>query len=225
MATSGTTAFTLDFGEVTEEAYELCGLESRTGYDLKTARRSADLLFLEWKNIGLNIWKIIAGSQALTAGDYDYTLPSNVVDVTDAVIRTGSGTSTLDSPVDRSKRKDWVQIANKMQTGKPSQMLVDILTAGVTVNLWPVPDGVEPYTFIYYGIRRIEDSGPGGAYNPDMPARYLPALVNGLAAKLAIKKAPERLDMLTRLYKEALTDAISSDPERDGFQIQPMIYD
>ena len=225
MATSGTAAFTLEFAECSEEAYERCGIRQSSGWDLKTARRSADLLLLEWQNDGVNLWTVSQATQVLTAADFDYSLAADTLDIADAVLRTGTGTSQQDVPMSRISQSDYAMISNKNQTGKPVQYWLDRQTGSVTIRFWPVPDSAATYTFVYWRIRRIEDSGPGGAYNPDMPSRFLPPFIAGLAWKLAEKRAPERADILERRYMQAWSNAVATDSNlQSPIRVIPKVY-
>mgnify|MGYP003653279335 FL=1 len=190
MATSGTTAFNLEISEVIEEAFERCGLQSKTGYDIETARRSLNLLSLEWVNRGLNFWTVEQGTKALTAGTSTVTMDSDTVDLIQHWIRDGSGTSQSDLPISRFSVSQYSTIPNKLTEGRPVNLYIDKQRDAPVVYLWPTPD--KAYTFVYQQIRRIEDTGLVGSTNPDVPARFLPALVSGLAYMIS-QKYPESL--------------------------------
>ena len=117
MATSGSRDFNLDVAEIIEEAYERCGLEVRTGYDARTARRSLNLMFADWANRGLNLWTVKQGSQALTAGTATYTFDATYTDLLEVVVRR-SGT---DFELDRMSRSEYLNLPNKTTQGRPSQ--------------------------------------------------------------------------------------------------------
>src|SRR3990167_1919914 len=181
MATSGTATFGPDFGTLFEEAYELAGMEMRTGYQLATAKRSLDLLMLEWANRGYNLWLVDDATVSTTAADSTYVLAADTVDVIEALI-------TVDDTEYRLRRipaVDYMQISNKATTGRPSSMWINRQLAAPVMTLWPTPDAV--YTITYWRLRRVEDTGSGVTYTPDVPFRFLPALIAGLAHKLAAK--------------------------------------
>ena len=185
MATSGTTAFNLEISEVIEEAFERCGLQSKTGYDIETARRSLNLLSLEWVNRGLNFWTVEQGTKTLTAGTSTVAMDSDTVDLIQHWIRDGSGTSQSDLPISRFSVSQYSSIPNKLTEGRPVNLYIDKQRDAPIVYLWPTPD--KDYTFVYQQIRRIEDTGAVGSINPDVPARFLPALVSGLAYMISQK--------------------------------------
>ena len=188
MATSGTTAFNLEISEVIEEAFERCGLQSRTGYDIETARRSLNLLSLEWVNRGLNFWTVEQGTKTLTAGTSTVTMDSDTVDLIQHWIREGSGTSQSDLPISRFSVSQYSSIPSKLTEGRPVNLYIDKQRDAPVVYFWPTPD--KAYTFAYQQIRRIEDTGAVGSTDPDVPARFLPALVSGLAYMIS-QKYPE----------------------------------
>jgi hypothetical protein len=201
MATSGTTLFDLDVEELITEAYERCGLESRTGYDLKTARRSLNLLFAEWASRGYNLWTIEQHTLPLIAGQYEYDLDPSTINILAAVIRTSQGGQDLDVTINRFSQAEWMHTPNKAGTlGRPAQFYVQ-RTIVPKAFFFPCPDDSQPYTFVYEGIRRIEDAG---AYTntTDVVWRFLPCLVAGLAYYLSLKKAPDRTVMLKQFYEE-----------------------
>ena len=188
MATSGTTAFNLEISEVIEEAFERCGLQSRTGYDIETARRALNLLSLEWVNRGLNFWTVEQGTKTLTAGTSTVTMDSDTVDLIQHWIREGSGTSQSDLPISRFSVSQYSSIPSKLTEGRPVNLYIDKQRDAPVVYFWPTPD--KAYTFAYQQIRRIEDTGAVGSTDPDVPARFLPALVSGLAYMIS-QKYPE----------------------------------
>ena len=188
MATSGTTAFNLEISEVIEEAFERCGLQSKTGYDIETARRSLNLLSLEWVNRGLNFWTVEQGTKTLTAGTSTVAMDSDTVDLIQHWIRDGSGTSQSDLPISRFSVSQYSSIPNKLTEGRPVNLYIDKQRDAPIVYFWPTPD--KAYTFVYQQIRRIEDTGAVGSTNADVPARFLPALVSGLAYMIS-QKYPE----------------------------------
>jgi hypothetical protein len=188
MTTSGTAAFNLDLNEVVEEAFERCGSELRTGYDLRTARRSLNLLFADWANRGVNLWTLDSGTIPLIQGTATYNLPADTVDLLEHVIRTGSGNAStqIDVTITRISNSTYSSIPNKLQQARPIQVWVNRqITPQITV--WPTPDQTGVYQFIYWRLRRIQDAGDGGTYTQDIPFRFLPCLVSGLAYYLALK--------------------------------------
>ena len=188
MATSGTSTFNLEISEVIEEAFERCGLQSKTGYDIETARRSLNLLSLEWGNRGLNFWTVEQGTKTLTAGTSTVAMDSDTVDLIQHWIRDGSGTSQSDLPISRFSVSQYSSIPNKLTEGRPVNLYIDKQRDAPIVYFWPTPD--KAYTFVYQQIRRIEDTGAVGSTNADVPARFLPALVSGLAYMIS-QKYPE----------------------------------
>lgn len=223
MTTSGTTTFNPDLTELIEEAYERCGYEARSGYDLRTARRSMNLLFADWNNRGINLWTLDQGSIPLIDGTATYALPTDTVDLLDAVVRTGSGSSQADIVINRISEPVYATIPNKNTEGRPIQMWVQRLIAP-QITVWPVPNQSSTYTLLYWRLRRIQDAG-SGANTVDMPFRFLPALVAGLAYYLALK-APgglERLPVLKQQYDEAWDLASSEDREKAAIRLVPRI--
>ena len=199
MATSGTSAFNLEISEVIEEAFERCGLQSKTGYDIETARRSLNLLSLEWTNRGLNFWTVEQGTKPCSAGTSTVTMDSDTIDLIQHWIRDGSGTSQSDLPLSRFSVSQYSTIPNKLTEGRPVNLYIDKQRDAPVVYLWPTPD--KAYTFVYQQIRRIEDTGVVGSNDPDVPARFLPALVAGLAFMVS-QKYPEAFPRSAELKAE-----------------------
>lgn len=223
MATSGSTTFNLDLVEIVEEAFERCGLEVRSGYDLRTARRSLNLMFADWANRGLNMWTMDQGSIVLTPGVSTFALPTDTVDLLEHVIRTGSGTSQTDIAIARISQSNYATIPTKTTQGKPIQVLIT-RTATPSVTVWPVPDANGPYTLVYWRLRRIEDAG-AGANTMDVPFRFLPCMVAGLAYHLCLKLpgAGDRLNVLKAQYDEAWTAASDEDREKASVRLVPRL--
>ena len=226
MASSGTTAFDMDFTEIAEEAWERAGREMRSGYDLRTARRSMNLLTIEWQNRGLNLWTIDSGTQTLTAGTSQYTLPADTIDLLDHVIRTNAGNTTTQSDltINRIGVSSYAAIPNKLTQGRPLQVWVERLKTAPRINLWPVPDDSQTYTFVYWRLRRVEDAG-NGVETADMNFRFLPCLVAGLAYHIAMK-VPElvtRVDMLKAAYDEQYNLAAGEDREKTSERFVPRV--
>lgn len=223
MSTSGTTAFDLDLTELCEEAFERAGAEMRTGYDLRTARRSLNLLFADWANRGINLWTLEQGSQVLTAGTATYTLPADTVDLLDHVIRTGAGNAATqaDLTITRISVSTYSSIPNKLTQARPLQIWIQRLNTP-QFTVWPVPDNSQTYTLIYWRMRRIQDAG-SGVNTMDMPFRFLPAMVAGLAYYLALKVpgGMERLPILKDQYDEAWQQAADEDREKAAVRFVP----
>jgi len=225
MATSGTTAFDMDFTEIAEEAWERAGREMRSGYDLRTARRSMNLMTIEWQNRGLNLWTIDSGTQTLTAGTSQYTLPADTIDLLDHVIRTDAGNTTTqaDLTISRIGVSTYASIPNKLVQGRPIQVWVERLASAPSINLYPVPDSND-YVFKYYRMRRIEDAG-NGVETADMNFRFLPCLVAGLAYHIAMKipELADRISMLKAAYEEQYALAAGEDREKTSERFIPRV--
>jgi hypothetical protein len=302
--TSGTVAFNLNVNELIEEAFERCGQELRTGYDFRTARRSINLLTIDWANRGLNLWTVEPGQIQLNQGQIMYPLPTDTIDLLDTVTRTGSGQNQQDININRISESTYITIPNKNATGRPIQVWInrqsgqenptDILlnenltgtdttadntitlssTVGLaqfgfikigvetiqyggisgntitgciravnntaiaphsigdriyvqnlpTVNVWPAPDQGNFYTFVYYRLRRIQDAGSNGTTNEDIPFRFIPAMVAGLASYLSIKLPnvdPTRIQMLKQDYEQAYQNAADEDREKASIRFVP----
>lgn len=210
--------------ELFEEAYERAGLEMRSGYDLKTARRSLNIMTLEWQNRGLNLFTIEAGTLPLTAGVSTYTLPADTIDLIEHQLRTGSGTSQLDAYIERMSVATYAQQGNKNTQGRPSQIYVQRNSTDVQVTLWPVPDANQSYTLAYYRLKGIDGLADGiGGATESIPPRFVPALVSGLAYYIAMKK-PEvaaRVAPLKIEYEEQFRLAAYEDQDRSTLQVVP----
>ena len=228
MATSGTFAFTLDLADAMEEAYERCGLELRSGYDYRTARRSLNMLMLEWQNRGLNLWSVKNTSQTLTAGTSTYALTSEKLEIVEAVCRTDAGDTSLqaDLSMTRISVATYAQQTNKLTDGRPIQYFVERTPSNLNIIVWPVPDDAKTYVFNYYYIERIEDAGTSANLNMDIPARYLPCLTAGLAYYIAMKKpeAQSLAPMLKQVYDEQWEMASDAAREKASFQVSPGGY-
>lgn len=221
MTTSGTTTFNLDLSEIIEEAFERCGAELRSGYDFRTARRSLNLLFQDWANRGVNLWTLEQGTIPLVAGTATYALPTDTVDLLDHVIRTGSGTTQADITISRISSSTYASIPTKTSTGRPIQVWIKRLEAP-EITVWPVPDTSQPYTFVYWRLRRVQDAG-SGTNTMDVPFRFLPALVCGLAYYLSMKvpDAMVRMEVLKAQYDEAWNLASEEDREKAPVRFVP----
>lgn len=223
MATSGTTAFNMDFTEIAEEAWERAGREMRSGYDLRTARRSMNLLTIEWQNRGLNMWTIDEGTIPLVVGTSNYDLPADTVDILDAVARTGVASQQMDRNMSRISQSNYATIPNKLSTGTPLQYTIVRERDNPVVKVWPLPFD-NSYTLVYWRMRRIEDAG-SGVQTADVNFRFLPALIAGLAYHIAIK-VPElmpRIEMLKMQYEEAYRLAAEEDREKSSVRFVPRV--
>jgi hypothetical protein len=294
MTTSGTSAFNLDLNNLIEEAFERAGAELRTGYEMRTARRSMNLLTIEWANRGINLWTIEQGQIPMVTGQAIYPVPTNTIDLMDHVIRQNNGVQStqIDINISRISESTYSTIPNKLTQGRPIQVwfnrqsgqtnttavtLASTILAGDTtitlsdtsglanagfikignevigypnasgnslincyrgqngttaaghtagaavsvqnlpsINVWPTPDaGGGPYTFVYWRLRRVQDAGANGTVEPDIPFRFLPCLVAGLAFYIA-QKIPEgqaRLPFLKQEYEEQWMLAATTDRE------------
>ena len=215
---------TPDLPELFEEAYERAGLTMRTGYDLKTARRSLNLLTLEWQNRGLNLFTIEAGTIAVTAGTATYTLPSDTIDIIEHQIRTGTGTNQTDTTLERISVSTYAQQTNKNTQGRPTQIYVQRLPTETKVTLWPVPDSTETYTIAYYRLKGIDGLSSGvGDTVTSVPPRFVPCLVTGMAYYIAMKK-PEvsaRVAALKQEYEFQFQLAADEDTETASIKFVP----
>ena len=235
MTTSGTATFDLNLNELFEEAFERCGAEMRTGYDFRTARRSLNLLTIEWANRGINLWTLEQGSIPMVQGQITYNLPVDTIDLLEQVIRTnaGSGPNQIDINITRISADTYITIPNKNAQGRPIQVWINRQSGATTptgvqnpqINVWPAPDQSNYYTFFYYRLRRIKDSGTG-VNTQDIPFRFLPCLVAGLAYQLSLKipDALERAPMLKQMYDEAWQQASDEDREKAPLRIAPRQY-
>jgi hypothetical protein len=214
MTTSGSRDFNLDVGEIIEEAFERCGQEVRTGYDAKTARRSLNLMFADWANRGLNLWTVKQGSITLTQGQAQETLTADVVDILEVVVRR-DGT---DYEIDRIGRGEYLTMPNKTTQGRPSQFYFDRQIQPV-INLWAVPENSTDQ-LIYYYVQRIQDADTL-VNTTDMPFRFYPCMVAGLAYYIAMKRAPERIQLLKAVYEEEFQRAAEEDEARVALKLQP----
>jgi len=216
MATSGSRDFNIDVAEIIEEAYERCGLEVRTGYDAKTARRSLNLMFADWANRGLNLWTVNQGVINLTSGTGQETLLDDVVDLLEVTLRRDN----TDFEVERISRGEYATLPNKTTQGRSSQFYFDRQIAPV-INLWPVPENSTDQ-LVYYYVRRIEDAD-ALVNTTDMPFRFYPCMVAGLAYYLAMKRAPDRIQLLKAIYDEEFQRAADEDEARTPLKLQPTV--
>jgi len=243
MTTSGTTAFNLDLNDLVEEAFERCGQELRTGYDLRTARRSLNLLTIEWANRGINLWTVEQGSIPMVTGQAVYPLPVDTIDLLDHVIRTGTGQNQIDINISRISESTYSTIPTKNAQGRPIQVWInrqsgatypvggqpagtDPLTGidNPKIVVWPTPNAPgDQYTFVYWRLRRIQDAG-NGTNTPDIPFRFIPAMVSGLAFYLS-QKLPNvdinRAAGLKAEYEQQFQLAAEEDREKASVRFVP----
>lgn len=245
MTTSGTSTFNLDLNDLVEEAFERCGSELRTGYDLRTARRSLNLLTIEWANRGINLWTIEQGSIALNQGQIVYDLPIDTIDLLDHVVRTGTGQNQIDINISRISESTYSTIPNKNAQGRPIQVWVnrqsgakypingnepngtDAATGidSPKINVWPTPNVSSYYTFVYWRLRRMQDAG-NGVNTQDIPFRFLPCMVAGIAYYLSMKLPnvdPARRMELKADYEQQFQMAADEDREKAAVRFVPRI--
>lgn len=243
MTTSGATEFNLEFTDIAEEAFERAGREMRSGYDLRTARRSMNLMTIEWANRGINMWTIEQGSQNLEEGTATYNLPLDTIDLLEHVIRTGAGNSSTqaDLTLTRISVSTYATIPNKLTQARPIQIFISrnsgatypatsayspSATANPQFTVWPVPDQgtlASPYyQVIYWRLRRVQDAGEG-LQTPDMPFRFLPCITAGLAYYIAMKipEGAARIEMLKAAYEEQWDLAAGEDREKAAVRFVP----
>lgn len=231
MTTTGTTDFNLDFAEIAEEAWERAGREMRSGYDLRTARRSLNLMLIEWQNRGINMWTIDEGEIPLVQGQAEYDLPADTIDLLEQVIRTGQGNYSTQSDlnISRISVSTYSTIPNKQTQGRPIQVWVRRLQPAPKFVVWPVPNQgtlQQPYyIFKYWRMRRIEDAG-SGSETEDIVFRFLPVVVAGLAYYIAMKvpELADRLQMLKAAYDEQFDLAAGEDREKAPVRFVPRLY-
>jgi hypothetical protein len=216
MAVSGSRDFDLDVADIIEEAYERCGLEVRTGYDSKTARRSLNLMFADWANRGLNLWTVKQGTQVLTQGTATYTFTADYADLLEVVIRRNG----IDYELDRMSRGDYLTLPNKTTQGRPSQYYFN-RQISPEVTLWATPDNSTD-TLVYYYVQRMDDADTM-INTTDAPFRFLPCIVAGLAYYIAMKRAPDRIQLLKSVYEEEFKRAADEDSDRVPLKLQPSI--
>ena len=241
MTTTGTAEFNLNLNELFEEAFERCGAEMRTGYDFRTARRSLNILTIEWANKGINLWTVEQGSIPMVQGQITYPLPVDTIDLIEHVIRTQTGQAQTDININRISVDTYSTIPNKNAQGRPIQVWINRQSGATypvggqpagtnpstgvdhpSINVWPAPDQNNFYTFVYFRLRRIQDAGEGVS-TQDIPFRMLPAMVAGLAYHLSLKipGALERSVMLKGMYDEAWEQAADEDREKAPLRLAP----
>lgn len=229
--TTATTDFNLDLNTIIEEAYERCGAELRTGYDFRTSKRSLGLLLMDWANRGINLWTLQTETKTLTYNVGTYDLDVDTVDLLDHVIRTGSGTSQQDINITRISSSTYLSIPNKNATGRPIQIWINRRTGATGADdvvvkpqftVWPLPDNTTTWTLVYTRLVRMFDPG-NGANGQDIPFRFLPCLVAGLAYMLSMKipGAESRMAVLKAQYDEAWELAAGEDREKAAVRFVP----
>ena len=218
MALSGSTDFEPNVAEFIEEAFERCGLELRTGYDLKTARRSINLMLAEWANRGLNQWTIEQATQTVTEGTSEYNLGTNVIDVLDVVCRRTVNSTQTDISMDRLSRSEYINIPNKTTKSRPSQFFIDKQNNPV-LKVWPAPENSTDI-LVFNKLVRMDDADKA-TNTMDMPFRFYPCFAAGLAYYISVKRAPEKTSLLKQLYEEEFDRAMSQDEDRASFRIRP----
>ncbi len=232
MTTTGTATFNLDLNDLVEEAFERCGTEVRTGQDLRTARRSLNLLTIEWANRGINLWTIDEGTIAMVKDTATYNLPIDTIDLLDMIIRTGTGVTQSDISLGRISSTTYAHLNNKNTPGRPIQGWIDRQSGAtepggvdnITITMWPVPNLNSTYTFVYWRLRRIQDAGDGTT-TQDIPFRFLPAMVSGLAYYLSLKvpQAIDRREELRQEYREQFSLAAEEDRVKASIRLAPRI--
>lgn len=217
MATSGTTTFNLSIDDLVEEAFERCGMRPTSGYQLSSARRSLNLLFLDWANRGLNLWTIEQATYSLTAGTNEISLDASVVNVLEAVIRDPDTSPSTDIYIERISREDYLNVPDKTTQARPAQFYVQ-RTNIPKVFFYPAAD--KNYTFVYYRIRRIQDAGDY-TNDADVNFRFLPCLASGLAYYISLKFAADRASALKAIYEEDFLRAAMEDRDTASVQFVP----
>jgi len=218
MATSNSTDFEPNVAEFIEEAYERCGLELRTGYDLKSARRSINLMLAEWANRGLNQWTISEATQTVTEGTREYTLNSNVIDILDVVLRRTEGSTTTDTQMSRVSRSEYINIPTKGTKARPNQYFLDKQNTPV-LKIWPAPENSTDI-LVFNKMVRMDDADKA-TNTVDMPFRFYPCFVAGLAYYLSMKRNPQLTEQLKMIYEEEFRRAADEDGDRASFRINP----
>ena len=236
MATSGTTTFetTFSISDIVEEAYERLGIQGVSGYQLKGARRSLNIMFQEWANRGLHYWEVANNSITLVDGQATYTMFRSTADgtssttavygVDDILEASFRNSSNVDTPLTKINRSTYQALSNKTSEGQPTQYFVQRLIDRVTVTLYLTPGSDQAGKFLnYYYVKRIQDAGDY-TNDADVPYRFVPCMIAGLAYYLAIKNAPDRMQMLKLLYEDELNRALQEDGSSSSSYITPKTY-
>ena len=235
MATSGTTTFEsgLSISDIVEESYERLGIQGVSGHQLKSARRSLNILFQEWANRGLHYWEVANNSITLVDGQATYTMYRSTADGTsdatavygvDDILEAYYRNSNVDTPLTKISRSQYQAFSNKTSEGTPSQYFVQRFIDKITVTLYLTPGSTEAGNFLnYYYVKRIQDAG-SYSNEADVPYRFVPCMTAGLAYYLAIKNAPDRVQMLKMLYEDELQRALQEDGSSSSTYISPKVY-
>ena len=233
--TSGTYIFDKNFSidEIIEESYERIGLQPNSGYDIKTARRSLNIMFQEWANRGLHYWEVANNSITLVDGQATYTMYRSTGDGTsdatavygvDDILEASYRASNVDTPLTKINRSTYQGLSNKTAEGTPSQYFVQRFIDKVTITLYLTPGSTEAGNFLnYYYVKRIQDVG-NYTNAVDVPYRFVPCMCAGLAYYLAIKRAPQRTQELKLLYEDELQRALQEDGSSSSSFITPQNY-
>tara|TARA_R110000822_G_C15249292_1_gene487157 strand:+ start:249 stop:917 length:669 start_codon:yes stop_codon:yes gene_type:complete len=214
MTVSTSVDFELDVAEYIEEAFERCGLEVRTGYDLKSAKRSLNLMLAEWANRGLNQWTIAQRTIPMVQGTGAYTLGADVIDILSVVVQRDD----TDFSLSRLSRDSFLNIPNKTTQSRPNQFFLDRQVTP-SLKLWPVPDNSTDVIF-FNALTRMDDADTY-INTVDMPFRFYPCLAAGLAYYIAVKRAPQRVQLLKAMYEEEFDRAMTEDRDRSSFNVVP----
>jgi hypothetical protein len=233
--TSGTATFEKGFSisDIVEESYERLGIQGVSGYQLKSARRSLNILFQEWANRGLHYWEVANNNITLVADQATYTMFRSTADGTssatavygvDDILEASYRNSNVDTPLTKVSRSQYQAFSNKTSTGTPSQYFVQRFIDKITVTLYLTPGSSEAGKFLnYYYVKRIQDAGDY-TNDADVPYRFVPCMTAGLAYYLAIKNAPDRVQMLKMLYEDELQRALQEDGSSSSTFISPKVY-
>ena len=234
--TSGTATFEKGFSiaDIVEEAYERIGIQGVSGYQLKGARRSLNILFQEWANRGLHYWEVNNNSITLVDGQSTYTMYRSTADgtsdataiygVDDILEASYRNSSSVDSPLTKISRSEYQALSNKTSEGQPTQYFVQRFIDKVTITLYLTPGSTEAgNTINYYYVNRIQDAGDY-TNDADVPYRFVPCMIAGLAYYLAVKFSPERIQTLKMLYEDELQRALQEDGSSSSSYISPKVY-
>ena len=218
MATSGTRTFSLDVAVAIEEAYELAGLEARTSYDAVTARRSLNIMLADWSNRGIQMWEVTKVSLTLTEGTSEYTINAYDIDILDAYIQKTVSDIVTDYSINRIDRNEFVGIPTKATKARPTQYWLERAKTPV-IHLYPTPENSTD-KLVYYVWQRIQDSS-ASVNDVDIPSRFMPPLVSGLAYYLCLKKNVQKVELLKGLYEQDLMNALKYDEDRSSIRLVP----
>jgi|TARA_R110002012_G_scaffold113400_1_gene259483 hypothetical protein len=236
MATSGITTFESNFfiDDIITEAYERIGRFDYSGNDIKTARRSLNIMFQEWGNRGLHFWEVKNNSITLVDGQSTYTMfrstadgtssPNAVYGVDDILEAVYRNSDNVDFSLTKINRSGYQGLSSKTDTGTPTQYFVQRFIDKVTITLYLTPGSTEAGNFInYYYVSRIQDAG-NYTNNADVPYRFVPCMVSGLAYYLSQKFKPELVQQMKLLYEDELKRALEEDGSSSSTFITPQTY-